>query len=237
MSSVLGSFSIGLHGRLTTLAANTTSHAALTTGVHGAVATATANKIMLRDSNGRVDVVAPAAADSTTKVPTTAWVQNEIGLSGGGSVTSVGSGTGLTGGPITTTGSLSLANTTVTPATYTLATVTVDAQGRITSAANGSAAVTNVIGTAPVVSSGGSTPAISMAAATASVNGYMTTTFAAKLNGIAAGAQVNAVTTVHGRTGAVVSVSGDYSIQEISGVTISDTGPSGGANGDVWFEY
>jgi hypothetical protein len=48
--------------------------------------------------------------------------------------------------------------------------------------------VTSVTGTAPVVSSGGATPAISMAAATASVNGYMTSTYASKLDGIAAGA-------------------------------------------------
>lgn len=58
-----------------------------------------------------------------------------------------------------------------------------------TIAATGSGGtVTSVTGTAPVVSSGGSTPAISMAAATASVNGYMTSTYAAKLDGIAAGA-------------------------------------------------
>lgn len=58
--------------------------------------------------------------------------------------------------------------------------------------------VTSVTGTAPVVSSGGTTPAISMAAATASVNGYMTSTYATKLDGISAGATTN--------TGTVTSV-------------------------------
>jgi hypothetical protein len=48
--------------------------------------------------------------------------------------------------------------------------------------------VTSVTGTAPVVSSGGATPAISMAAASSGVNGYMTGTYATKLDGIAAGA-------------------------------------------------
>ena len=50
------------------------------------------------------------------------------------------------------------------------------------------AGVTSVTGTAPVASSGGTTPAISMAAASSGVNGYMTGTYATKLDGIASGA-------------------------------------------------
>ena len=67
---------------------------------------------------------------------------------GAGTVTSVGSGTGLTGGPITGSGSLSLANTTVPAGSYgsttAVATFTVDAQGRLTAAANSTITPANI---------------------------------------------------------------------------------------------
>lgn len=61
-----------------------------------------------------------------------------------GTVTSVSGGTGLTG-TVTTSGSLSLSNSGVTAGTYTNATVTVDAKGRVTSASSGSSSGSSIV--------------------------------------------------------------------------------------------
>jgi len=91
----------------------------------------------------------------------------------GSGVTSIATGTGLTGGPITSTGTISIADTAVTAGAYTNANITVNAQGQITSAASGSAGgVTSFsAGTTGFTPSTASTGVITLAGTLAVANG------------------------------------------------------------------
>lgn len=163
-------------------------------------------------------------ADNTVSALNAADFRTAIGAgTGGGSVSSVsGTGTvsGLTlSGTVTTSGSLTLGGTLVLTSgdvTTGLGYTPYNATNPAGYTSN-TGTVTGVTATAPVVSSGGTAPVISMAAATASVNGYMTATYAAKLDGIAAGATAN--------TGTVTSVALSLPAQfSVSGSPITTNG-------------
>jgi hypothetical protein len=93
-------------------------------------------------------VITTPASDQVLKYDGANWVNAASPGGGGGTVTSITAGTGLSASPsspITTSGTLNLANTAVTAASYGSATqvgtFTVDGQGRLTLASNTSIAI------------------------------------------------------------------------------------------------
>ena len=113
-------------GPITTTGTISLANTAVSSGTYGSNVSTVSITV---DAQGRITNIANVA----------------IQFDGNGTVTNIATGTGLTGGPITTTGTVSIANTTVTAGAYgdaaTVGTFTVNAQGQLTAAANASISI------------------------------------------------------------------------------------------------
>ena len=87
-----------------------------------------------------------------------------------GTVTGINTGTGLTGGPITTSGTIALAPTGATAGVYTNPTLTINGQGQVTNAVSNPAINTLAVA-APITSTGTPNPTIGISAATTTACG------------------------------------------------------------------
>ena len=105
--------------------------------------------------NGKQVALAAATSGSNGYLTSVDWTS--FNSKGGGTVTSIASGSGLVGGPITVSGTLALAASGVTAGTYTRANVTVDSFGRLITATNSPAinlASADVSGTLGIANGG-----------------------------------------------------------------------------------
>lgn len=174
-----------------------------------------------------------------------------LSASAAGTVTSVdasGGSTGMSfsGGPVTTTGTLTLAGTLAVANGGTGATTAAGALTNLGAYPNSNPAgytsntgtVTNVSASGGAnisVATGSTTPVISQVPATTTQNGYMTSTQAAKLDGIAAGASVTSVGVSGGTTGLTTSggpitSSGTITLGGTLAVANGGTGATSAAN-------